>query len=341
MNDETARAIQALLTDAKRILVITHINPDGDAISSLTAMGLALRQLGKEPTLVSDDGCPARFDYLPLADKIQKYVDAHREYDLIVALDCGDMSRMGKAYADLPEPTAPILNIDHHVTNTRFGEVNLVDSDCVSTTEILHGLLPKLDVTITKPLATCLLTGTVTDTLGFRTVGVNADTFRSAAELMEAGANLAEITTRALLLKPLSTLRLWQVGLDNIKMEPEGVLWSSISNEQREAIGYAGSSSGGLVNKLANVDEATMSAVLIEEGDKVYVGFRCRPPFNVAELALNLGGGGHPLAAGCTLDGPLEKAESLVVSMARETIRQQQALIQADGSYQAVGKGDS
>lgn len=341
MTDETIRAIEALLTDAKRVLVVTHISPDGDAIGSLTATGIGLLQLGKETTLVCDDGSPARFNYLPLVDKIQKHVDANNNYDLIIALDCGDMSRMGRAYADLPEPTVPIINIDHHVTNTRFGEVNVVDSDCVSTTEILYHLLPKLGVTITTPLATCLLTGTVTDTLGFRTVGVSANTFRTAGELMEAGANLADITTQALLLKPLTTLRLWQLGLDNMKMEPEGVLWSSISKEERQAIGYAGSSSGGLVNMLANVDEATMSAVLIEEDEKVYVGFRCRPPYNVAELALNLGGGGHPLASGCTLDGPLAKAESLVVSMARETIRQQQALIRANGEYERVGKGNS
>jgi phosphoesterase RecJ-like protein len=341
VSDEIVRAIEALVTDATRILVVTHISPDGDAIGSLTAVGVALRQVGKEPTLVCDDGSPTRFSFLPLADQIQKHVDADSEYDLIIALDCGDMSRMGRAYADLPEPTAPIINIDHHVTNTRFGDVNLVDSECVSTTEILYGLLPEIGIEISTQLATCLLTGTVTDTLGFRTVGVTANTFRIAGELMEAGANLGEITTQALLLKPLSTLHLWQVGLDNMKMEPEGVLWSSISNEEREAIGYAGSSSGGLVNMMANVDEAAMSAVLIEEDEKVYVGFRCRPPFNVAELALNLGGGGHPLAAGCTLDGPLSKAVSLVVSMARETIRQQQVILQANGEYELAGKGNS
>lgn len=341
MANETIGAIKAFIADAKRILVITHISPDGDAIGSLTAVGLGLRQLGKEATLVCDDGSPSRFDYLPLVDEIQKHLDANTDYDLVIALDCGDMSRMGQAYADLPDPPPPLINIDHHVTNTRFGEANLVDGDCVSTTEILYDLLPELGITITTPLATSLLTGIVTDTLGFRTVGVAASTFRTAGSLMEAGANLTEITTQALLLKPLSTLRLWQIGLDNMKMEAEGVLWCSISDEERHQLGYRGTSSGGLVNMMANVDEATMSAVLIEENGKVYVGFRCRPPYNVAELAVNLGGGGHPLAAGCTLEGPLARAESLVVSMARETIRQQQAMLRANGDYEMVGESDS
>lgn len=320
-------AVQRLLGDAGEILVVTHVGPDGDAISSLTATGVALRQLGKRFTLVCDDGAPARFEYLPFYERIQKHVDPAAMYDLVIALDCGDMSRMGEAYAGLASPP-PIINIDHHVTNTFFGDVNVVDSDCTSTAELLFHLFPGLGVRLTTELATCLLTGVVTDTLGFRIPGVNAETFRTASTLMEAGADLGFITQNALLIKPMSTLRLWQAGLNHMRLEEEGVLWTAIDDREREAAGYTGSSSGGLVNMLANIDEATMSAVLIEEGDKVYVGFRCRPPYSVAELALNLGGGGHPLASGATLEGPLPKVVSLVVNMARDNIRQQRALLQ-------------
>jgi bifunctional oligoribonuclease and PAP phosphatase NrnA len=324
--EEEIAAIRPLLDNADHVLAITHVGPDGDAIASLTATGVALWQLGKRFTLVCDDGAPARFDYLPLHAAIQKHVEPDIHYDLIIALDCGDMSRMGEAYALLPTPP-PVINIDHHVTNTRFGDVNIVDSKCTSTAELLHSLLPSLGARVTPDLATCLLTGVVTDTLGFRIPGVDAGTLQTAGMLMEAGADLGFITQNALLIKPLSTLRLWQAGLNHMRMEAEGVLWTAINDKERAAAGYTGSSSGGLVNMLANIDEATMSAVLIEEGDKVYVGFRCRPPFNVAELALNLGGGGHPLAAGTTLEGPLHKAISLVIPMARDSMRQQRALL--------------
>lgn len=323
---DDVKQIQALLSEAKNVLAITHIGPDGDAIGSLTAVGIALRELGCAGTLVCDDGWPARFRFLPLVDRIQRFTDASVRYDLVVAIDCGDMSRMGRAFSELPEPHPPIINIDHHVTNTRFGEVNVVDSECNSTTEILYHLLPGLGVQMSSDLATSLLTGIVTDTLGFRTVGVSSATFQAASALMEAGADLNLITSEALLIKPLSILHLWQRGLDNMKLEEDGLLWTSISHEDRQAIGYAGTSSGGLVNMLANVDEAAMSAVLMEDEDRVYVGFRCRPPFNVADLALNLGGGGHPLAAGCTLEGSLDKAQSLVVNMARDEIRRQREL---------------
>ena len=331
MSPDAIAAIKTLLDQANHILVVTHVSPDGDAIGSLTAMGLALQQLEKETTLVCDDGSPARFSFLPLSDRIQNRTGTKEQFDLLVALDCGDMSRMGRAYADLPETDPPIINIDHHVTNTFFGDVNVVETDCNSTAEILYHLLPRLGISMTTELATSLLTGIVTDTLGFRTAGVTGETFQAASALMEAGADLTMITTEALLLKPLTTLQLWRVGLGNMKLEEEGVLWTSISQEEREAIGYEGSSSGGLVNMMANVDEATMSAVLIEEDERVYVGFRCRPPYSVSELALNLGGGGHPLAAGCTLEGPLEKAEALVVDMSRESIRQQRAVLKEEG----------
>ena len=324
--EEEAAAIRSLLDTAEHVLAITHVGPDGDAIASLTATGVALRQLGKRFTLVCDDGAPARFDYLPLHANIQKHVEPDATYDLIIALDCGDMSRMGEAYTLLAAPPR-VINIDHHVTNTRFGDVNVVDSHCNSTAELLYFLLPSLGARLTPELATCLLTGVVTDTLGFRIPGVDAGTLRTAGLLMEAGADLGYITQNALLIKPLSTLRLWQAGLNHMRLEDEGVLWTAINDKERAAAGYTGSSSGGLVNMMANIDEATMSAVLIEEDDKVYVGFRCRPPFSVSELALNLGGGGHPLASGTTLEGPLNKAISMVIPMAREAMRQQRAIL--------------
>lgn len=330
MPDDRIQEIKSLVAQSERVLALTHVGPDGDAIGSVTAIGVALKQLGKQVTLGCDDGSPARFRFLPLAPTIQTHTGKNARYDLIISVDCGDMTRMGDVFANLPEPTPPIINIDHHVTNTRFGQVNVVDSQCNSTTEILYRLFPEIGVKLTVDLATCLLTGIVTDTLGFRTDGVTSKTFHVASDLMQAGADLSLIMTRALLVKPMTILRLWRIGLDHMKLEEEGVLWTSVSYEERQAIGHTGSSSGGLGNMLANVDEAAMSAVLLEDEDEVYVGFRCRPPYNVAELAVNLGGGGHPLAAGCTVQGPLSEAESLVVDMARETIRRQRGFLNQD-----------
>lgn len=318
-------AIKAAVSTAKRVLVITHVAPDGDAIGSLTAVGLALEQLGKETTLACDDRVPERFSFLAKADQAQAAVTGNPPYDLIFAVDCGDESRMGKIFESLPRPLPPLVNVDHHVTNTRFGQMNLVDGAATATAEVLCDLLPELGVRLTRELAISLLTGIVTDTLGFRTVGVTAHTLKMAGRLIEAGADLPQVTMMALTIKPVSTILLWRTGLNNMRLE-NGLLWTTISQAEREATGHATASSAGLVNLLGDAMEAAIAAVLMEQDDsKVYVGFRCRPPYSVSELALSLGGGGHHLAAGCTLDGPLAKAESLVVDLAKEAIRRTQA----------------
>jgi bifunctional oligoribonuclease and PAP phosphatase NrnA len=314
-------AIQNAIQEASRILVVTHVSPDGDAIGSLVATGLALKQLGKQVDLACDDRIPRRFFYLALVDEILQAPALQASYDLIIALDCGDESRMGKVFQSLAEPVGMVINIDHHVTNTHFGEINVIDSGSNASSEILFELLPRLGVRFTTEIATALLTGLVTDTLGFRTSGVRAHTLSAASKLMEAGADLFAVTTYGLSLKPYSTLLLWQKGLDKMRLE-EGLLWTSISYKERGEIGHLANSSSGLINVMAEVYQSAISVVLLElaSGD-VSVSFRCRPPYNVAELALNLGGGGHPLAAGCTIDGPLEKAEQMVVALSKEVVR--------------------
>lgn len=320
-------AIQRSIQNANQILVVTHVGPDGDALGSLTAVAAALTQWGKSFTLVCDDALPRRFDFLPFSDQIQQQPDTAVPYDLLIAVDCGDELRMGKAFAELPGERPFIINIDHHITNTKFGDINLIEAGATSTAEILVRLFRNFSLTFTPKLALSLLTGLVTDTLGFHTNNVTAQTMRIAGELMEAGADLDLVMTQTITVKPLSTIQLWQIGLNKIKMDG-GLIWTSISNEERERVGYPSASTAGLVNLMADIEQAAVGVVLMEADDgTVRVGFRCRPPYNVSEVALNLGGGGHALAAGCTLPGPLAKAESMVVAMTKDSIRQQEAIL--------------
>ena len=320
-------AIQRSIQNAKQILVVTHVGPDGDALGSLTAVATALMQWGKSFTLICDNPLPRRFDFLPFSDQIQQQPDTAVSYDLLIAVDCGDELRMGNAFAELPVKRPFIINIDHHITNTQFGDLNLVDAAATSTAEVLHRLFRTYDLNLTPSLAVSLLTGLVTDTLGFRTTSVTAQTMKIAGELMDAGADLGLIMMRTMTVKPLSTIQLWQVGLNKMKMD-NGLIWTSISNEEREAVGHTSTGTAGLVNLIADVEQAAAGVVLLEVDDgTVRVGFRCRPPYNVSEVAMNLGGGGHALAAGCTLPGPLAKAEAMVIALTKESLRQQEAVI--------------
>ncbi|MEM7331207.1 MAG: bifunctional oligoribonuclease/PAP phosphatase NrnA [Chloroflexota bacterium] len=321
MNNEILRRIE----NANQIIVITHIGPDGDAIGSLTAVGQALIQLGKTPHLVCDDGVPERFSYLPQTNQVEKE-PAPEPYDLLIAVDCGDELRMGDAYRNLIHKPA-ILNIDHHVTNTMFGDVNIVKPEATSTTEILFDLFQAFGIQLSEKIALSLLTGLVTDTLGFRTAGVTANTLNVASQLIEAGADLAFVTMQALNVKPLTTVQLWQIGLANMKIE-EGFIWTTISQDEQGDIGFVGSGTNGLVNILADIDIAHMGAAILELPDgSVRVGFRCRQPFDVSTIATELGGGGHPLASGCSIDGPLDIAEAKVREVTLNALRRQKMAV--------------
>lgn len=315
---EFRQAVEA----AQHILVVTHVGPDGDALGSLTAVGQALAHVGKDVTLACDSDMPNRFDYLTFIDRVVKRPDARVAYDLLIALDCGDEQRMGDVFNNLPSPKPRLVNIDHHITNTYFGDLNWI-ADCPSTAEMVYHLFNDLDWPIDKHVAMSLLTGVVTDTLGFRTPNVTPTTLRVASALMEAGADLPLITMQTLNLKPLSTLRLWQIGLNQMQIE-DGLMWTTITNRDREMIGYRNDSSSGLVNLLADVNRVAIGVVLMEmEDGTIRVGFRSRPPYDVARLAQSLGGGGHPQAAGCTMDGPLAKAEAQIIELCKSAIAQQ------------------
>ena len=319
----TTKAIQDIVAEAKQIAVITHIGPDGDALGSLTAVGLYLRSLGKETTLYCESDIPRRFDFLPLINRIQRDVPSDAEYDLIIAVDCGDKERMGRPFTSMSAPKLGLINIDHHITNTRFGDVNVVGETAVSATEVLYEIFAEIGAEIKPDLATSLLTGLVTDTLAFRTIGVTGNTLKIAGALVDAGGDLGMITMRTMTLKSPATLRLWKIGMSKVR-EADGVYWISITKEDRKKANFMGLGSAGLVNFLADIEDAAMGVVLTEADDgTVRVGFRCRPPFNVAEIAINLGGGGHALAAGCKLDGPIAKAEKMVIAMSKEAAQQQ------------------
>lgn len=316
--------IRYAIEKADRILVVAHVDPDGDAIGSLTAMGQALRQMRKRVIISCEDGVPGRFAFLPLAADVVKTPPVSEPYDLIIALDCADAQRMGRPFSGLPDPKPSLINIDHHVTNTLFGDFNLIQPQASSTAEVLVGLFEELGVDITPSIADSLLAGIVTDTLAFRTNSVTPQTLRIAADLVEAGGDLSGVSLQAMHLKSLPTAHLWRIGLGNMHVDGR-LLWTSISQDNTRANGLEGnSSSSGLVNFLSDVDGAAMGVVLTEMPDgSVRVGLRCHPPYDVAEVAMQFGGGGHKLAAGCTLPGPLPAAETRIVAACRDAIRRQ------------------
>ena len=236
----TLTEIAHLLRRGGRVLAISHISPDGDAIGSLLGFGWVLRSVIPDArlTLACADPVPAQFQWLPGAGEIISAPPAG-PWDVVVGLDASDGARLGSPFRPADFGATPIVVIDHHVTNLRFGTLNYVDPTAVATSQIVVDLADALGAPISREAATCLLTGLVMDTLGFRTSNVTPQVMAVAMRLMEAGANLAEITERALNHRPLNTLRLWGQALANVQISRR-VVWASITRQMREQTRRAG-----------------------------------------------------------------------------------------------------
>jgi len=310
-----------LIQSAHCPLLICHVAPDEDAVGSLTGLGYGLRQMGLEPITACSDPVPSHFNYIPGAEAVVQKVSV--PFDLVVSLDCSDLERLGH-FPQMPSfSNVPLINIDHHVTNLKFGDVNLVDPQASSTAEIVLRLLEHTSIPLDAELATCLLTGIVSDTRGFSTSNVTAQTMEDALQLIKAGASLPYITHHSLNRRPTTAIFLWGAALALAQIE-DGVIWTNIPLAMRRATGHTGNSNAGLASFLVSAADADISAVFAEREDgHVEVGLRAVPGFDVAQVALQFGGGGHTLAAGCKLPGPLEKVQAHVLAALRASLARQ------------------
>ena len=297
--------------------------PDGDAIGSLLGLGWALRKLGKEHTLACADPVPDSLAYLPGS----KAIVTHPEgiYDLVISLDCSDLKRLGAACDQNSLRGVPIINIDHHVTNVGFGSVNWVDPSLAATAQMVLTLIERLGVPLDPTIATCLLNGIVTDTRGFRTSNTTPDVMEAATRLMAAGASLSEITDRVFNRRPLAMLRLWGKALGAVQLDGR-IIWTEISQAMRRECGLSSDSDDGLVSFLTGANEADVGIVFTEKNDgTIDVSMRSMSGIDISGVAMRLGGGGHPQAAGCNLNSSLAQARERVLAELRHSLLEQTA----------------
>jgi len=314
MSREQAR--QAL-ERARRVAVATHITPDADAISSLIGLTQILRRLGKEAEPFCDDELPPRLRAIPHAEEISRV--AHGSFDLLVSLDASDPARLGRAFAEVGE--APLLNIDHHITNTGFGTVNWVDPSAVATAEMVLWLADDLGAPLDRELASILLAGIVGDTMGLRTPNVTPQVLREVTRLVEAGASLPALVDVLFNRRSFAAIRLFGQALAGVRLE-DGVIWTVVTREMRQALGLGQANDLSLSSFLISAEEARIAAVFTERDDgKVEVSMRARPGYDVARVALAFGGGGHPPAAGCLVPGPLEEVIPPILSALKAAAR--------------------
>jgi phosphoesterase RecJ-like protein len=315
VRDDLARA-KALLERATNILVIAHTRPDGDAVGSLLALAQSLEAGGKRATPVLSDGVASRFRFLPGAENVQTRVKT--DCDALIAVDCSDIERLGISPENLPRK--PDLNIDHHPTNTHFAAINIVDIEAAATCEILYDLMMDFGLPMNIDVATNLLTGIVTDTIGFRTENVRPNTLKVAARLLEYGPPIATLYERTLLEHTFDAVRYWGQALIKLKRE-EVLVWTTMTLEDRERSGYTGEDDADLINLLTTLEGSWVTLIFIEQNQGlVKVSWRSRGGVDVASLATTFGGGGHHQAAGAMVEGELSDVIDRVLKATRHAI---------------------
>jgi len=314
--------IRQKFSESRRILIVSHIRPDGDAIGAMLGLGQALADKGKEVKMVLADGVPLALRYLPGSQKIERALSPAEmdEFDLLIMVDCSDLQRAG----NILDGRVPNINIDHHITNPNFAEVNLVLPVQAATSAIIAEYLPTWGLSINEPIASALLTGIVTDTIGFRTSNMTPGILRLAAILMEHGANLPELYTRSLINKSFEAARYWGMGLSKVQRVELGEIgsyvWTNLTLADRKEANYPGNDDADLVNLLSSIDSDLAVLFIEQKNNHIKVSWRARPGIDVSQIALQFGGGGHPSAAGADIAGSLDAVQERVLDSTQEIL---------------------
>ena len=317
MND-LQKKIRGRIQAAQRVLVTSHVRPDGDAIGSSLALALALLDAGKQVQVVLSDGLPVNFIYLPGAELVRTKADGG--FDLIVSVDCSDLERIGDA---LDGYHAPDIIVDHHVTTDPFGTLNLIEPEAVATASVLTRHMREWGLSITKPIAANLLTGLVTDTLGFRTSNTTPESLRQAADLLELGADMSTLYYRSLVRRTFVEAKYWGAGLTSLE-RADGIVWATLTLVDRKASGYSGKDDADLINIVSAIDDAEIAIIFVEQNaNKTKISWRgLKPHVDVSQVASQFDGGGHKAASGAELSGSLAEVRERVLAATRRILNQ-------------------
>jgi phosphoesterase RecJ-like protein len=301
----------------QKIVIVGHIRPDGDAIGSMLGLAHALRASGKQVDCVLQDGVLEKYAFLPGAEEVLTSVPPN--YDYLIVVDSSDIMRTGQVLDGL---AAPDLVIDHHNTHDNFGKLEYVLPEVEATALILADSIPKWDLTITQDVATCLLTGLLSDTIGFRTGNTQPAALRAAADLMEKGADFHDVYLKTLSDKTLAETRYWGQGLSNIQQNG-AILWSTLTLHDRIISNYQGNDDADLVNILSSIKGPLITILFVEqEGGGVKISWRAVEGVDVSKLAREFGGGGHIAAAGADVEGKLQNIQEDVIISAERYLKE-------------------
>jgi phosphoesterase RecJ-like protein len=325
---QAAPAVRAALQRASRVLILTHINPDGDAVGSLLGAWHALRSWGIEAFPLASSDLPRYACWLPGIESVQVYRPGMPlpPFDLVLMLDTASLARVGKIYDEHAATllAAPVLIVDHHVTNDGADGINLINPGSASTCELLYRLFCALELPISSETASCLLLGVVTDTQSFQTSATRPASLRVAADLLELGADHARLIREVYFALPMNSAELIGRALNAMRHDDE-IAWTTVTYEMMQATGAEDEAADEVVRFMQRVAGVRALALFKERSNgTTKISLRSVAPINVAQLAKRWGGGGHAQASGATLMMPPPQAEAEVLPALRALVRDTQ-----------------
>src|SRR5918999_4427230 len=308
-----------LIESKRRFAITSHVRPDGDSLGSSLGLYWLLKALDKEPEVIMRDPVPHAYQKLPGAEFVRVTPSVDRPYDAVFVIECSDIDRPG--LIDLEKQF--VVNIDHHSTTELFGTINWIDSTASAVGEMIYNLCKATGVRVTVEIAECVYTALITDTGSFHYSNTTERTFKVASELVRTGVKPAKTAEAVFASYPWSRIRLMDAVLSTARRDETGrVACMRQSLEMQQQAGASDEDGDGFVNYPLTVGEVEAVAMLKECEPGIYrTSLRSKGDVNVAKVAEKFGGGGHRNAAGCTLKGSWEEAETTIVALLQDAVK--------------------
>lgn len=319
----TLAQIGSALREHERFLVLSHLRPDGDALGCQIAMAACLRQLGKKVKVWNHDGMLEKYAFLPCSELVEKPPETAEDFDVVIALDTAVQDRVGKCLAAI-RSTRMWINIDHHISNNHYGDLAYIDSSAPATGQILYELIRDQELPLTYEMVDNLFIAISTDTGSFQYPATTARSFEIGAELIRAGANVGELSSKAYDSFPRRRIELMRSLLNVLKFSSDDRVASfALTHAEAERLGALPEDNEGLIDTIRAI-QGVVAAVFFEElkDGSVRVSMRSKDPeqVDVCRVGKKFGGGGHTLAAGARLDGPFEEAQQKILDALNDEI---------------------
>lgn len=317
--EDVLPAVRDILDRSTDIVCLAHKDADADSLGSALAFAAALRDMGKASHPVVPDPRPYLLEWLPGFDRLET---APSRIDAVFTFDCATTGRFGEKRGLVENSGRSVVNVDHHVSNTMYGTVNLIEPEASASGQVVYRLLRALDLPIGKDTATNLYAALLTDTGGFRHENTTAEALRLGADLVALGADPAYVALKSYKSKPVTMAKLEAMSIAALRTELDGrLVWSEATQDMLRAANADMVQSEGIIDELQSID-GILAAVLFKElgSRQTKISVRTRGSVDATALATPFGGGGHFRAAGAELQCGLAEAEEHVLPLARQLI---------------------